>query len=45
MLTGRRKGFPLSSPAEEAVVRVINGRRVTVQQVKQPFTISVGKDL
>jgi hypothetical protein len=29
----------------KAVVHVINGRRVTVQQVRQPFTISVGKDL
>jgi hypothetical protein len=33
------------SPTEEAMVRVINGRRVTVQQVRQPFTISVGKGM
>ena len=35
---------PRAGRRKEAVIHVINGRRVTVQHVRQPFTISVGKD-
>ena len=44
MFKGTAQRLSAISPTEEAVVRVINGRRVTVQRVRQPFTISVGKE-